>query len=377
MNLSIHRARSDFRSTCFVSIFVVLFLQSSFSFAVSSHYKRNSLFIKELSDLKASIDLNYSETIENVDIPKAKIKKRLNLSKKDKRVEPIQLLVKPDKHSIRVLAQSLARDKKEREVEKLLNERLRTASTHDRMENRKVIDLVKPDFRYVSPLKFAQFFSRTHHNVQVDSNTLRNSPALMTELKSQLEHYLTDDEIKNFVTRVKKQPTVSVDENLLPPFARKVVKKYTVFRGPNCFHAAVAFNSPAIPFSQYLNVTIENDYHRAMINYDELWRILQTYFYEVKSDQPLKYGDVLVFFDIDDKEPINYRWIKHAAAYLFGPYTFSKGSKSANTPYTVKTLSEEWETWKKYTKNMGVKVYRNTQRDPKNGAPKDLLDWMY
>ena len=117
-----------------------------------------------------------------------------------------------------------------------------------------------------------------------------------------------------------------------------------------------------------------------MINYDELWRAINRHFYEVdlkRSD--LKYGDMLVFFSmpLNLNETINFRWIRHTATYLLNEYTFSKGSKSPNTPYTIKTLQEEWNTWKRYTPNLGVRVYRRAQNKVKKTPPVDRVDWIY
>ena len=178
--------------------------------------------------------------------------------------------------------------------------------------------------------------------------------------------------------------SIDVDTLLLPEFARKMVKKFTIYRGPNCFHAALAFQSPQLTSSSLINVKKESGYHRAMINYDELWRVLSENFYEVNPDKlPLKYGDMLVFFDVPEEQaddldkPVDFRWIRHTATYLFGGYTFSKGSKSPNTPYTVRTIGEEWKTWKRYTENLGVKVFRRSQKTVKLAPPMDLTDWIY
>ena len=117
-----------------------------------------------------------------------------------------------------------------------------------------------------------------------------------------------------------------------------------------------------------------------MINYDELWRVLNTHFYEVNVKKyPLKYGDILVFFDVpkDKDQNVYFKWIKHTAAYLFGSYTFSKGSKSPNTPYTVKTLKEEWKTWDRLTQNLGVKVFRKVQPAHVSAPSPDRYDWIY
>lgn len=119
-----------------------------------------------------------------------------------------------------------------------------------------------------------------------------------------------------------------------------------------------------------------------MINYDELWRVLNRNFYEINPDKtPLKYGDMVVFMDVppefEETGVVSFRWIRHTATYLFNHYTFSKGSKSPNSPYTVRTLSEEWKTWKKFTSNLGVKVFRRSIKRVKNQPPKDLVDWIY
>ena len=117
-----------------------------------------------------------------------------------------------------------------------------------------------------------------------------------------------------------------------------------------------------------------------MINYDELWRAINSYFYEVDVRKAkLKYGDLIVFFNIpkDNPETTNFRWIRHTATYLFDDYTFSKGSKSPNSPYTVKTLGEEWKTWDNYTSKLGVKIYRRNKQRLEKNPPADSSDWIY
>ena len=171
-----------------------------------------------------------------------------------------------------------------------------------------------------------------------------------------------------------------LDRDLLTPFARKMVGKFLVFRGPNCFHAALAFHSQKITSSPLVNVKEEQGYHRAMINYDELWRAINRHFYRVdpKTSQ-LKYGDMVVFFDVPENPgpEVNFRWIRHTATYLFGPYTFSKGSKSPDTPYTVKTLADEWDTWRGFSKNLGVQIYRRNSAKVRGMPPGDVTDWIY
>jgi len=180
--------------------------------------------------------------------------------------------------------------------------------------------------------------------------------------------------------KIKNGSTLSLDKDLLPDFAKQRVANHTIFRGPNCFHAALAFQSPKLASSQFVNVRREKGYHNDMINYDELWRVLQRSFYEVdplKSD--MQYGDMIVFFETKDSNSgaVDFKTLRHAATYLLGGYVFAKGSKSANSPYLVRTLGEEWDTWTKYTKRLGVKVFRRNLKHVTNAVPADPIDWVY
>jgi hypothetical protein len=117
-----------------------------------------------------------------------------------------------------------------------------------------------------------------------------------------------------------------------------------------------------------------------MINYDELWRILQLSFYEINPEQTsIQYGDMIVFFETKTPQygALDFKTLRHAATYLFGGYVFSKGSKSANSPYVVRTLAVEWETWTKYTEKLGVKVFRRNLKHVKTAPPMDPVDWVY
>jgi len=155
---------------------------------------------------------------------------------------------------------------------------------------------------------------------------------------------------------------------------------HTIFKGPNCFHAALSFQSPLLASSNLINVRQEPGYHRDMINYDELWRILQLSFYEVDpAKSQLQYGDMIVFFETKgaDSPSIDFKKLRHAATYLTGGYVFAKGSKSANSPYLVRTLGEEWETWTKYTDKLGAKVFRRNLKHVSNPLPADPVDWVY
>lgn len=102
--------------------------------------------------------------------------------------------------------------------------------------------------------------------------------------------------------------------------------------------------------------------------------------YEVNPAQnPVQYGDMIVFFETKTPQfgSLDFKTLRHASTYLFGGYVYSKGSKSANSPYLVRTLGDEWNTWTKYTKKLGVKVFRRNLKHVKSPAPVDPKDWVY
>ena len=88
---------------------------------------------------------------------------------------------------------------------------------------------------------------------------------------------------------------------------------------------------------------------------------------------------MVLFFDTPSPATafVDFRSLRHAATYLVGGYAFAKGSKSANSPYLIRPLIDEWSTWTKFTERLGVKVYRRNLKHVKNGAPWEPKDWMY
>lgn len=338
----------------------------------------DSRFITDFKTLKSSLNLDFQEELEEVSLPIAKIKKRLKKSEKDHRVEPVILTVTESKKYLRSLAAKLARKNKLDQLEKILIERVKDSPDHPRLKDKKIIELKRDDFRLISPKAFSRFYTRRHRSVTLNTENLNQNQSLKNKLMTQLGEYLDKDNLKYIDRRIQLSLPIKVDESLLPKFAKKVVKKYSVFRGPNCFHAALSFVAPQLPRSNLVNIKEEHNYHRAMINYDELWRILRSGFYEVDASKfDLKYGDLLIYFDYEEDQPTSYRWIKHASAYLFGSYAFSKGSKSANSPYTVKTLSEEWDTWSRASKKLGIKVFRKLENNVKYAPASELTEWLY
>ncbi len=218
------------------------------------------------------------------------------------------------------------------------------------------IEIRPPALPLLNLHALGRFLGSDHHRLALSGAELKDDPRVLQALMDQLKQYLTAQDLAAFRTKITKGNDIVIDEMLLPPFARQKVGTYNLYQGPNCFHASLAFQSSKFVRSPQINVKRERGYHDDMINYDELWRVLNRSFYEVDPKvDALRYGDIVVFFDLPDHTTnwVDFRTIRHALTYLFDSYTFSKGSKSPDSPYSVKTLQEEWETWKRYARSWG------------------------
>ena len=342
--------------------------------------ERNVKFVRNMDDLKASLLLPVFDTVENITIPIKKLKIRVRKGGPLGVIDPMSLMIPKDEDKIAMLAKKIARPNKTDELKAAFIERLKKIGPTQGASVK--IDVSPEEFNLMDPEKLATLLGKPHHKVTIDTDLLLKQPSQRTMLMEQIAGFLSRGDLDHITEKFRYKNNLLVDTDLLPAFPRKMIKKFIVVRGPNCFHAALAFHNPKLPRSPYVNVRPEEGYHRAMINYDELWRVIGRSFYEVNTAKyPLKYGDMIVFFNLpDDWEEsmaVNFRWIRHTSTYLFGPYTFSKGSKSPDTPYSVKTIGEEWATWLEYSRNLGVKVFRRNQKITKETLPEDLVDWIY
>lgn len=365
------------QKTLFYISFTML-LPSVDVLAITQYRSKPTAFIKDPSEMRASISLPGSAQIEKLELPIRMIKTRTKRAEKDERIEPISVFVTKDEKALNQLVKQIAQKGQEKKLHDLFLEKLRKRGPSN--EEKVKIILTEESLPLVNMDELSKLMAKTHHNVSVNGGEVFGNPELRKELFSQLKTFISKADRQALWNKMKQGAVIHVDQSMLPAFAEKMVKKYIPYRGPNCFHAALSFHGQKISSSPFVNVKEEKGYHSAMINYDELWRAINTHFYEVNpKDSPLKYGDMLVFFNVPKGEPgpINFHWIRHTATYLFGPYTFSKGSKSPDTPYSVKTLTEEWETWRSYTDNLGVKIYRRTTTKAKKAPPIDLTDWIY
>ena len=365
------------------TLLVVIGLLAGPALGVTQYKKERKPFTLDPKYLRPSLSLQIEDNPLQLILPEIKMKKRIHFAPKDETVEPLTVILTESPEQMHAIAEKIAKPKYKEQLFEYFEKTWPDSEPTKPESKSRYVEINAKAFKYVDRVAFGNFYGRTHHQLTIDSRQFEGRlNKKKRELLKQVRHFMDRDDRRELAKKIHGGERIDVDAYLLPEFARKMVGRYIVYRGPNCFHAALAFHSPKMTSSSRLNVKEEDGYHRAMINYDELWRVLSTKFYEVDpSKTKLKYGDLLVFFDVpeglEDDTPVDYRWIRHTAAYLFDNYAFSKGSKSPNTPYSVRTLQEEWDTWNRYTENLGIKVFRRSEKRVRKAPPKELSDWIY
>lgn len=342
--------------------------------------QRNTVrYTQDLSSFHSKLPLQISSVERLIALPDDDVKRRLTEYKRNELIEPIQVTASADDEQVLDFAGKIARPNKKLAIANFLRENF-SKGEEIPGSNLRLVTLDEQAFNWLNRESVDDMFAKEHYELTVKSDDLKLNRSLEANFLTQLEPYLTKEQINEVRGKIAKGKNLSVDRDLLPPFARKMIRHHTVFKGPNCFHAALSFQSPLFPKSGLVNVREEPGYHRSMINYDEMWRVAQLEFYEIdpaKAD--IKYGDMILFFDAP-KEPrvaVDFKTLRHAATYLFGGYVFAKGSKSANSPYIIRPLADEWSTWVKYTDNLGVKVFRRNLKHVNKAAIWDPSDWLY
>lgn len=337
-----------------------------------------STWVTELSDLSLGLQLPVYEDKKKIRPQRKNLIARIRHSNQEKNtIERPSVRIAHDRDRIFDIVNEIGKAGKKLRLYKYLRRNFEANGEWIRVSVRpSLLPLINID-RFIE-----RFYTFPHYDVIVDTQLLRKQPATVAELSTQLAWFLGADNVAKVEQRIASGLNIDVERWLLPAFARRAARSFNRNRGPNCFHSAVSFQDESIPENDRLNVKREKHHHHTMINFDELWRILHKGMYVISpSETDLKYGDVIVFFDLPEDYHfgggIDYRWIKHATVYLFNEYTFSKGSKSANTPYTVNLLREEWTKWRNYTKNLAVRIYRKAQVQVRSLPREDRLDWLY
>lgn len=343
-----------------------------------------------IHDLRPSLNLTVKAYDSPLLIPKDHIYKRVREYAHDPRIEPITLSVNTqDETSIRRIAQSYALNP--HLVEALavylqqsphgvypLSPKKQKKSPHLKRviigaDGLSLMDITKLQQRLSSP------------SIRLEIQPSQSEYAQKQQLLSQIRSFVDPQALEGLRNRLMGEKSMAVgikEPHFLPLFAQRMLRRHVYYRGPNCFHAAMAFQDSALITMSRTNLRREPHHHRLMINHDELWHILNWYFYEVDpAKSKLKYGDVIVFLDVPrthaDHKPADHFMFVHASAYLFNNFVFSKGSKSPNTAYTIKTLEQEMETWSRHANRLVLKVYRkNYVNLSKKSVILSRNDWL-
>lgn len=345
--------------------------------SIGSSYKAysNQLWFENTNNMKRGFKLPVQDHIEYISISPELFMERMNNTsqRKDNEVPSFYINKEDD---LKALSFNIAKKDKSEELYQYLKPYL---EKHKKKQvrvfmNAKLLELVDLD------LLIKASFTTSHHRVEINASLLNEDSEWKESVFKELSPFLKKEDLKNVRKKWGTNTSLSLQDDLLPPFARKALKTHASYRGLNCFHAALAFQDASIPSNTLLHPLRQKNYTWQMINNDELWRVLSEGFYEVNAEQSeLKYGDILVFFDKPKKASkfVDYRWIKHATVYLFGEYTFSKGSKSANSTYTINTLAEEEHKWRGLIQNLAIKIFRKSLIRVKTLPYADQHDWLY
>jgi|GEM_PF-4489601 len=251
----------------------------------------------------------------------------------------------------------------------------------EKKKNGYVFEFTQKSKDFLDFSKLQKKLSQHHYELKLKTEQLRKNVQLMEEFFSELKYFFSDEKLALLKAKIQNKHSLMIDKDLLPSSVRFRVGQYTSYLGPNCFEAALAFQDEYFSRSYLYNVKSEAGHHGIMINNDELFLVLREHFFEIDPEKTsLRYGDVIVFVDYGEalsEEDFRYSWIKHAAVFLLNDYTFSKASKSADSPYTVKTLKEEWELWVSRYNFLKIKVFRKLPYEDLRHKQKKLVDWMY
>lgn len=262
-----------------------------------------SYWFDSIQNFQRGLKIPYSENIESIQ-PKAEmlLERSKNIfNRKDNEVP--SFYVSNDLKDLEALSKTLAK-------------RGREAVLFEKLKKHMHLGEAKKNRIFLSEAALAdinmdvlirKFFTKSHHKIKIDAEELDKDETLKDELLSQVRPFLNFKDVVDIQRKIEEKTFLELDKDLLPPFPRKLVKTYTHFKGPNCFHAALAFQDPLLPKNSVFHPLRHGDYHWQMINHDELWRMLQGAFYEVDAQNtPLKFGDIVVFFD-KPKSPIEKR----------------------------------------------------------------------
>ena len=353
-------------------ISIICSVMTSMAVQAAIREKNSLTYARDIEKFKLSLNLPLVDHVVELTLPNDQIAIRLKATD-NSIVEPLQIIVPRDRARLTKSIEELC-SKNCQLFTKKIREKINADTTGEKVVS---ISLTQDLFSQLNREKYLGLLRKKHHHIMIKTEDLTIQQKF--EMLRQMHLFLNPQEVASLKTHLAKTADLSVDRYLLPKFATNVVTHFTKYKGPNCFHAALAFQNLSLAKSPTVNIHEELGYHPAMINYDELWRVLQSNFYEINPEKTqLEYGDMVVIMDLANdrfSKPVDYKSIRHAATYLFNGFVFSKGSKSASSPYLIKPLSDEFKLWKSFTPHIAVKVFRNNSTKQSTEL-KFLDDWL-
>ena len=231
-----------------IYIFICLFY-SSF---LEAHY-----WNKSISYLKPSLSLEIEGQKKKYIKPSKKIlHKRIMSYKSIKEIEPVIILVRNKEDYIEKIARKYFHHSSFGFITHHIKENFNKLPLYKKTESRQLI--ISSKLLPHSNIENIQKKYQTDHlEVILDTEQFYSDKKKYSKLIQQARPFLSKKRIKQIHRIIKNKSLLKLEKHLLPKFPKRVLTKFTKFRGPNCFHTALAFQNNKFTRSPLYNVKIE------------------------------------------------------------------------------------------------------------------------
>ena len=239
-------------------VVALLMIIPQLGWAVTGYRNTKRKYVSDFRTFRTTLHLDVKGEKTKVKMPVKKVKTRLIKAGKDERIEAISINVPRDAVRRENLAFDIAKENKSLSMKKYLDTLIQQQDNVD--YNGKSYVRVKFDKKalHIANLKkIADIYANTHYDIAIDTKLLRRSRSLRNRLTQQLTPFLSQNNMKTLKRAIWKKDSLDLNKYFLPKFAQKMVEKFTIYRGPNCFHAALAFHGQKLTRSPYFNVKKE------------------------------------------------------------------------------------------------------------------------
>ena len=194
---------------------------------------------------------------KKIQVSKKKLFKRMTRSKVNETIEPLNIYVDRKGKDIFKHAEFLADKGHIHSLAKLFKEEHPNAKPLRGDSDKVALTITENMMRHIDVRKMMRRFRQKHYSLELNSRELKASPMHYRSFFEELSPFLRERQIDIIKKKVKRDENVPLDEYLLTDFARKMVGKYILYRGPNCFHASLAFHHLKFARSPFLNINQE------------------------------------------------------------------------------------------------------------------------